>query len=179
MNGAFNGSDAMTLNDEKQRQRLLHDIFEGKLDIARLARRYRVSIAELALWIGREENRRAIERLCVVADVQTQVMLGRYRQVAAAQLIKLATRTDQEDRATLEVARRACVDVLRMELQRTRDFVAAEELLDEESDDVAGVFDGGDTAEGGGETGDGDASPRRESPARMSLRELLYGARRV
>ena len=92
---------------------LIEDVLHARVDVLGLLERRGVSAAELAGWVLDEENRRVLAGLCVLADFQTQVLLSRYRLVAAGRLIKLATEEGEGD-----VARRACVDLLKLELKR-------------------------------------------------------------
>ena len=77
-----------------------------------LAREHELSPDDLAAWVGEPGNRRLLSGLCVLADLQTQVLLSRYRLLAASKLIKLATEDGEGD-----VARRACVDLLKLDLK--------------------------------------------------------------
>ncbi len=99
---------------------LLRDIFEARLDLAELGAVHGMSPGELATWIGVEANARALAGLCQLADLQTQLMLSRYRQVAVTELIKQATGGSDEAPVSAEQARKACVDLLKAELQRAK-----------------------------------------------------------
>ena len=99
---------------------LLRDIFEARLDLAELGAAHAMSPAELAAWIGDDTNRRALAGLCQLADLQTQLMLSRYRQVAVTELIKQATGGSGDAPVSAEQARKACVDLLKAELQRAK-----------------------------------------------------------
>ena len=126
---------------------LLRDIFEARLDLAELGAAHAMSPGELAAWIGVEANARALAGLCRLADLQTQLMLSRYRQVAVTELIKQATGGSEDQPVGAEQSRKACVDLLKAELQRAKVGDAAAE-------------------EGEGEEGDADV---------LAMRAALYG----
>jgi len=50
----------------------------------------------------------------VLADVQTQLLLSRFRLLAASRLIRLAT----DEQGNADITRRSCVDLLRLEMKR-------------------------------------------------------------
>ncbi|MCE9590196.1 MAG: hypothetical protein K8S99_06695 [Planctomycetes bacterium] len=105
--------------DSAERE-LVGDILAARHDLIALAERHGMSVAELADWIGKTEHRRVIRGLCEIADAQAQVLLCRYRQMAVAQLAKLATQEGEAgvSAAALEVTRRACMDMLKIDLRR-------------------------------------------------------------
>lgn len=97
-----------------RRKRLIRDLLDGNNDVVDLAEKYGVSADALAAWIAEPANQRCLAGLCTLADVQTQLMLSRWRHHAANRLIRYAT--DKESPASL--ARRACVDLLKLEMKR-------------------------------------------------------------
>jgi hypothetical protein len=100
----------------KQRQaRLIRDIFNANHDVVALAEAHSLSPAELAEWIADPTNQRCLSGLCVLADMQTQLMLSRYRMVAVTKLIQQAT---QQEEVTAEQSRKACADLLKLDLKR-------------------------------------------------------------
>ncbi len=102
-----------------KRERMLADVFEARRDLSGLAEAHGLSPDDLAEWIGEEENRRCLAGLCLLADLQTQLMLSRYRQVAVSELIKQASGGgDAEGGVSVEQARKACVDLLKADLKR-------------------------------------------------------------
>jgi len=113
--------------DSERVRRLITDILEAQQDPVSLAEDHGMRPDELAQWINEPTVLRCLKGLCLLADLQTQWMLSRYRVHAASRLIALAT---QEEKA--DVARRACVDLLKMELKRTE-----REGMDDDPADVA------------------------------------------
>jgi len=118
-----------------RRAALIRDILEAKHDLASLAQAHRLKPDELAAWVDDPQNQRVLNGLCKLADVQTQVLLSRYRMLAATRLIKLATDADLTE-GKPDVARRACVDLLRLDLKRAEvespdDAAQHDELHDE------------------------------------------------
>lgn len=110
-----------------RRSALLADVFEARRDLSGLAEEHRLSPDDLAEWIGREENQRCLTGLCLLADLQTQLMLSRYRQVAVTELIKQASGEGSDDASgggsggagvSIEQSRKACVDLLKADLKR-------------------------------------------------------------
>lgn len=136
--------------DEERRRRLIQDIIDAQRDPVALGSEYGLSPDDLAAWVCEPANQRVLGGLCVLADLQTQILLSRYRLLAAGRLIKLAT--DEEAGGSADVARRACVDLLKLDLKRA----------DLDDSDVGR---GGVSPE---QTADGDGVP-------AALRRLLYG----
>ncbi len=134
--------------DAKCRQRLIQDIIAAQQDPVTLGEKHGLDADNLAAWVGEPKNQRLLSGLCLLADLQTQVLLSRYRLLAAGRLIRLAT----EDGADggRDVARRACVDLLKLDLKRA---------------EAVGVAGGG-----------ADAGESEDEAGVMSLRRLLYGA---
>ncbi|QQE13639.1 hypothetical protein JD969_09315 [Planctomycetota bacterium] len=99
-----------------KRRALIEDLVDAKHDLKELGERYNLQVDELAEWAGEGENARTLAGLCFLADMQTQLMLSRYRLLAADRLVRLATGDDGE--ASAEVSRKACVDLLKMDLKR-------------------------------------------------------------
>lgn len=102
--------------DPNQTKALLDDLAGAEHDILSLAERHGLSLGRLVDWACKPDTRRTVAGLCVLADAQTQLLLSRYRLVAATRLIGQAT----ADAETLspEQVRKACVDLLRTELTR-------------------------------------------------------------
>jgi len=91
---------------------LIEDILTARHDVLELARAHDMTPAALADWASDLGNQRLLRGLCELADLQTQVLLSRYRLVAASRLIRLATQEGEG-----ESARRACVDLLKVDLK--------------------------------------------------------------
>lgn len=116
----------------KRRESLIQDIFNAEHDVVALAHTHGLSPDELASWASSAENQQCLTGLCVLADIQTQLLLSRYRLLAATRLIRLATQEDES--ASADVARKACVDLLRLDLKRAEAKDANDEA-DEPTDD--------------------------------------------
>ena len=95
---------------------LIRDIFNAEHDVVALAAAHELSPDELASWAGHVKTQRCLTGLCVLADMQTQLLLSRYRLLAATRLINLATA--EGEAGSDDVARRACVDLLKLDLKR-------------------------------------------------------------
>ncbi len=93
---------------------IMLDLLAAQHDIAALAQRHRVDEIDLAHFALKPVNHRRLIGLCVLADVQTQLVLSRYRAMAATRLIQIAT-NEQSDP---DLARKACVDLLRLDMKR-------------------------------------------------------------
>jgi hypothetical protein len=103
----------------KQRNKAIFaDIFEAELDLTGLITKHKLTPQMLADWIGKEPHQRCLAELCVLADLQTQLMLSRYRQLAVSELIKQATGGGEGGSVSSEQARKACVDLLKADLKR-------------------------------------------------------------
>ncbi|MFA9479650.1 hypothetical protein ACERK3_15280 [Phycisphaerales bacterium AB-hyl4] len=121
----------------KRQTALLHDIFNAEHDVVALAHKHGLKPADLAAWAGERSNQSRLAGLCALADYQTQLLLSRYRLLAANRLIRLAT---QEDEGTSDdVARRACVDLLKLEMKRA----SASNEVEAKADPAADADDGG------------------------------------
>lgn len=92
-------------------RRLVDDVVSGRWELTALAKRYGMRAEVLAQWARGRQIQETLRGLCVLGDLQTQLLLSRYRLVAAGKLIKLAT---QEEEGREEVARKACVDLLKL-----------------------------------------------------------------
>ena len=104
-----------------RRKRMISDLLDGQHDIAAFARKHRLTLAQLVEWISEPDNQRTLLSMCMLADVQTQLLLSRYRSLAASRLIRLAT----EEEGSADVSRRACVDLLKLEMKRAAVGIAA------------------------------------------------------
>lgn len=114
--------------NEKKTKALLDDLAGAEHDILSLADRHGLSLSGLVDWACQPETRRTVAGLCVLADAQTQLLLSRYRLVAATRLIGQAT-ADAE-MLSPEQVRKACVDLLRIELSRAAGLELGDDPLD-------------------------------------------------
>lgn len=116
--------------------RLVRDILEAQHDLVSLAERHGMSPEALAAWARAGETRACLSELCTLADLQTQLLLSRYRTLAATRLVRIATADAATDsKQELDVARRACVDLLKLDLKRA-DGVHDAASNDAESSDL-------------------------------------------
>ncbi len=97
----------------RMKEGLIRDILHAEHDMISLAKKYKLSPERLSQWIRESDNHQTLTGLCVIADIQTQLLLSRYRLVAAGRLIKLATDEGGGD----DVIRRSCVDLLKLDLK--------------------------------------------------------------
>ncbi|MEM9346852.1 MAG: hypothetical protein AAGB26_09570 [Planctomycetota bacterium] len=112
---------------------LIQDLARAEHDILSFANSHGLSLDELVSWAAEPKTRRLLSGLCVLADAQTQLLLSRYRLIAATRLIGQATAEDGA--LTPEQVRRACVDLLKTELSR------AERLGEEQQDEKDEAFE--------------------------------------
>ena len=110
----------------KKGKQIIEDIINARHDMVALGELHELDPQALSAWITEPANHRCLASLCVLADLQTQLLLSRYRTVAATRLIKLATEEGQGD-----VARRACMDLLRADLKRAEMYDDRDEFNDE------------------------------------------------
>mgnify|MGYP006266018617 CR=1 FL=1 len=99
----------------KQHGALIADIIAAESDWTGIAERHGLKPEDLSAWARDEANQRTLRGLCVLADLQTQVLMSRCRLLAATKLLSLAT--GGEEGAAPEVSRKACVDLLRLDLK--------------------------------------------------------------
>lgn len=123
----------MTAAKEKA---LMADLLNAEHDVLTLLDRHRLTPKALADWIGNEDRRRCLVGLCQLANVQTQLLLSRYRLVAVATLIRQAS--EQESDASPEQIRKACVDLLKLNTHEDQALTAPIEAGEDDSiDEVA------------------------------------------
>ncbi len=102
----------------KKRAALIHDLIHADFDLTTLHSKYSLSPDSLSQWVQDETNHRCLAGLCVLADIQTQLLLSRYRLIAAGRLIDMATNPPDDSKTGVDASRRACVDLLKLELPR-------------------------------------------------------------
>ena len=113
---------------------LLDDLASAEHDILSLATRHGLTLDGLVEWAFRSQTRRTVAGLCVLADAQTQLLMSRYRLIAATRLIAQATA--DADTLPPEQVRRACVDLLKTELTRAAELDGGEEPEADEAFDA-------------------------------------------
>jgi hypothetical protein len=99
----------------EQHAALIADIVAAEADWTGIAERHSLSPEDLSAWARVESNQQTLRGLCVLADLQTQVLMSRCRLLAATKLLSLAT--GGEEGAAPEVSRKACVDLLRLDMK--------------------------------------------------------------
>lgn len=102
----------------KKRSALIHDLIHADFDITAIQSKYGLTPDSLSQWVKQDDNYRCLTGLCILADIQTQILLSRYRLIAAGKLYELVTREHDNTKAEQDITRRACVDLLKLELRR-------------------------------------------------------------
>lgn len=125
---------------KKRRTRILRDILNSQHDLVALAEAHRLRPQDLAEWIAESDNLSTLAGLCILADLQTQLMLSRCRMSVAHELYRLAT-GGKDNAPPPEVTRRACVDLLKVDLKRADvaqplPAAPATQLLDSMADEL-------------------------------------------
>ncbi|MFW5682256.1 MAG: hypothetical protein ACOC1G_04545, partial [Phycisphaeraceae bacterium] len=100
---------------QKQHAAVIADIIAAETDWTGIAERHGLRPEDLSAWAREEANQQTLRGLCVLADLQTQVLMSRCRLLAATKLLSLAT--GGEEGAAPEVSRKACVDLLRLDMK--------------------------------------------------------------
>jgi len=90
-------------------ERVLADLYSGSVDLKRLATRLNLSLSELAQWASTERGARSLWSLRRLAEQRAGLALSRAKADAARALLKLARQGESK-----EIARKACVDLLRL-----------------------------------------------------------------
>jgi len=110
-------------------KQLIADIIAAEADWTGIGERHNLTPERLSHWAQQDQNQLTLRGLCVLADLQTQILLSRCRLVAATRLLSLAS--GNEDGATPEISRKACVDLLRMDLRSTESELSDQGSADE------------------------------------------------
>ncbi len=103
-------------SSKEKSRRLIQEVISAQHDPVSLGESLGMSPEELAGWVEEQEHQRVLNGLCLLADYQTRLLLCRYRRLAAGRLVRLATE-ESSDEKSRDVARRACVDLLKMDLK--------------------------------------------------------------
>ncbi|GAB4194768.1 MAG: hypothetical protein Kow00105_08990 [Phycisphaeraceae bacterium] len=104
--------------NKTKRSELINDLIHAEFDLTVIQSKYGLTPDTLAQWVQDETNLRCLTGLCLLADLQTQILLSRYRLIAAGKLYELATSQPDDSKSAQDVARRACVDLLKLDLPR-------------------------------------------------------------
>ncbi|MEM9414561.1 MAG: hypothetical protein AAGA29_03665 [Planctomycetota bacterium] len=126
---------------------LLHELARAEDDVLALGERHGVGLSKLSAWAALPKTQRTVAGLCLLADLQTQLLLSRYRLVAATRLVGQAT--GQDESLSPEQVRKACVDLLKIELDRVAavSLEAVEALDDPAFESLKRVMLGGEEVE--------------------------------
>lgn len=98
----------------KRARALIADLIRAEADWVAIAEKHNLSTDQLAEWASRDTTARTLTSLSALADFQTQLLLGRCRLMAASRLLTLAT---ADETSNAETARKACVDLLKLDRQ--------------------------------------------------------------
>lgn len=98
------------LSNSKSRK-LLQLLCEAQTDILDLAAQEKLSFAKLTAWLNDTATQTTLDGMCRLNDLRAQLLISRYRTLAAARLFELA-----KDDGGGETARKACVDLLNASL---------------------------------------------------------------
>jgi hypothetical protein len=105
----------------KKQSAVIDDIFAGELDEQAILERHGVSRAVFNKWLGQKVFGAEIDRRTKWLNRQSEVIIARYKSLAAARLVQL---TDSKEG---ETARKACVDIISLPRQRAQKTRAAAE----------------------------------------------------
>jgi len=95
----------------KKSERLMKSLYEAQDDLSDLAKREKLTLTRMAHWANEVHTIELLEGLCRLNDARAQLLVSRYRTLAAARLFDLT-----KDDAGGELARKACVDLLKVSL---------------------------------------------------------------
>ncbi|MEM0915529.1 MAG: hypothetical protein AAGK09_13075 [Planctomycetota bacterium] len=96
-----------------RRHALARDLLDGDADLITLLDRHGMNPEQVRAWLTDTGDADSLRSLVQLADLQAQLMLSRFRLSAVMRLIALANDDDPKQR---EPARRACVDLLKAQL---------------------------------------------------------------
>lgn len=101
---------AKGINIQKN-ERLMKTIYDAQEDLYDLAVRESLTLTKLSKWANDVNTIEALDGLCRLNDARAQLLVSRYRTLAAAKLFELA-----KDEDGGEISRKACVDLLKVSL---------------------------------------------------------------
>lgn len=114
MSETLPGGDGVV--NDKLSGRLVWEMIKSGGDIEHVLEKHGMSPEALAGWIADPVNQRVLAALCLYSDMQCQLVLSRCRRIATSQLLRMAENGDKS--VTQETARRACTDLMKIELKR-------------------------------------------------------------
>lgn len=97
-------------NNIWRRTTLTEQLFNGNCDLQRWIRDHQMTLEELAAMAKDEQMMQTLRNLRRLADEQTRMLISRCRVAAVDKLLKIIEKGEGE------VARRACVDLLKLEM---------------------------------------------------------------
>lgn len=92
-------------------ERVLTHLVQGHASLPQLAGTLGLTLRELASWVMESQNWQTLAALSRLGDLQTHMIVGRFRITAAIHLLGMAGGKD-----STELARRACADLLEARL---------------------------------------------------------------
>jgi hypothetical protein len=102
------------MNQAKETERprsLMEDLIAAQHDLLSLAREHGLDFEALSAWANDPANVARVRGLCLLADMQAQLLLSRYHVHAVSRLVQLIGDQNADD-----LSRRACVDLLKLDL---------------------------------------------------------------
>jgi hypothetical protein len=109
-------------------ERLVTLLAEGNHSATDLARENDVSLLAIARWAAQPQHVELLAGLVRLSNVRAQIVLTQYRTSAAAKLIEHAMHGE-----TAETSRKACVDLLKIDLPIFRDETASSTVQSDQS----------------------------------------------
>lgn len=100
----------MSVETNARDDAVLNAIVANKAGLGAVARRHKMTLAELAAWAAAPEQARALEETRALADARVPIALAQARAAAAEELLRLAREAKSE-----ETQRKASLDLLRLE----------------------------------------------------------------
>ncbi|HUW20322.1 MAG TPA: hypothetical protein VMW16_13570 [Sedimentisphaerales bacterium] len=98
------------MNKQKKLRRkqaaVIDDLFAGEVDEQAILDKHKVSRAALNRWLGEDAFVEELERRMDWLKLQSELVIARYKALAAAKLVQL-TESEKE-----ETARKACLDII-------------------------------------------------------------------
>ena len=94
-----------------QSERLVRLLCEAQTDVLELAAQEELSFSKMAAWSNDVVTQATLLGMCRLNDIRAQLMVSRYRTLAAARLFELS-----KESSGGETARKACVDLLKLTL---------------------------------------------------------------
>ncbi|HUT30203.1 MAG TPA: hypothetical protein VMX13_10460 [Sedimentisphaerales bacterium] len=92
----------------KRQSAVLDDMFAGELDEQAVLEKHNVSQKTFNRWLGEDAFMAELNRRLQWLNLQTELIITRYKTLAAARLVQL-TESDKE-----ETARKACLDIINL-----------------------------------------------------------------